>query len=110
MYSAIHPGSYVINLADLMDGFGNLLHHSSASLVICALLTGVIEPTRHVVDPILVLVVQHWFVLLKYRYARTFVAIELFLEVWFQWSIVSQWIVSHQHTRGLQMQPRINFR
>ena len=94
MYAAVvssRKAKRTIRISDFFDGAGNLLHHSSASLVICLLLTGVIHPTRHVVDPIIVLVIQHWFVLLKYVDEKAYFAIELILEVWFEWSIISQY-------------------
>ena len=91
MYGAARRTKLPLRISDFFDGAGNLLHHSSASLVICILVTGVIRPTRHVVDPIIVLVVQHWFVLLKYVHFKTYLAIELILELWFEWSIFSQY-------------------
>jgi len=41
-------------------------------------------------DPILILVAQHWFVLLKYLHDVPYIIIETILEVLFQWSVVSQ--------------------
>jgi hypothetical protein len=55
------------------------------------LLSGVIKPDRFVIDPILVMVMQHWFVLVKYLHEPSYnIVIELFLEVWFGWSMISQ--------------------
>jgi len=93
MYSALYATqSYNrwTRAVDFFDSIGTVLHHSAASLVICSLITGVARPNRHLLDPILVLVVQHWVVLLKYVNQRLYILVELVLEVWFEWSVLSQ--------------------
>lgn len=89
--------------SDLLNGAGTCLHHGSASLLICMLTTGVVTPSRPVIDSILPLVVQHWFVLVKYSSHITYVAIELLLEIYFESVVLSNfelfyeqdWIVRH---------------
>eukprot|EP00959_Pyramimonas_sp_CCMP1952_P277371 5798729-Pyramimonas_sp.AAC.2 len=86
---AVHPAKRVTHL---LDGLGTLLHHSSAAMVICMLLVGVINrPVRAVPDVILPLVMQHWFAMVKYANRWVYVGIELVLEVVFEWSVFSNW-------------------
>lgn len=75
---------------DLLNGLATVLHHSSASLIIASFLTGALVPDRYILDPIFLLVIQHWFALLKYLHDTSYVVIETILEVFFQWSVISQ--------------------
>lgn len=72
-----------------LEAIGTLLHHSAASLVICMLVTGTLSSHRSIIDPILILCMQHWFVLLKHFNENLYVFIEWILEIWFQWSVFS---------------------
>lgn len=95
MYCAFYDTSLSpkkrISLA--LDSIGYLLHHSAASLVICMALTGNIILDRYVVDILLILCIQHWFVLLARRNKMIYIVIELILEVWYQWT---HWANFHQ--------------
>ena len=53
------------------------------------LVTGTLSSHRSIFDPILVLCIQHWFVLLKHLDQNLYVFIEFVLEIWFQWSVFS---------------------
>ncbi|CAB9503476.1 expressed unknown protein [Seminavis robusta] len=95
MYSAIYSngkGAFS-RVGDFLDSAGLMLHHGSASLVISILLTGVLPPNRHAIDPILVLIIQHWFVLLEPLNQQAYIAVECLLEVCFEWIVVSQFEV-----------------
>lgn len=72
-----------------LEAIGTLLHHSAASLVICMLVTGTLSSHRSIFEPILVLCIQHWFVLLKHLHQNLYVCIEFVLDIWFQWSVFS---------------------
>lgn len=72
------------------DAIGLVWHHSSsASLVICMLVTGAARPEQSVLHPILLLCAQHSFVLLRYWYRTAYIVIVLGLEIFFQWLLFS---------------------
>lgn len=77
--------------ADLINGIGTVAHHGTSAFLICMLVTRVIgaQHTRLAFETSLVLIMQHWFVLLAYvnhhLYALTLIA----LEAWFEWAIIS---------------------
>ena len=101
--------------SDILNGVGLALHHSAASLVICMLTCGIISPSREVIETIIPLVVQHWyvqlklgtwatvilvsayisvpyrFVLIKYTNNLAYVVIELIIEVYFEWTIFASY-------------------
>lgn len=53
------------------------------------LVTGTLSAHRSIFEPILVLCMQHWFVLLKHFHESLYVSIEFVLETWFQWTVFS---------------------
>jgi len=102
IYSAIYlKGDHWSKAKYWLSGLGTILHHSSAILVISMLVNGAIKPDRFVMDPILILVVQHWFVMLKYIHEPAYIVIECILEVWFEWSLISQLEVYVYHSAWL---------
>jgi len=76
---------------ELCNGFGTLLHHGAASFIISMLVVGVFPPSRYLFNPIIILVMQHWVALLKYASLPLYSAIELILEYYFEWIILSDW-------------------
>lgn len=84
-------------ITSFLDALGTLCHHTSAAMLICFLTIGVIPADRHIVSSSLVLVMQHWFVLLQYVNKFIYSALVLTLEVWFEWVIISDL----QHIRSL---------
>lgn len=80
----------VQRIVELCNGVGTVVHHGAASLLIVMLLSGAIRPAQHIVNPILVLLMQHWFVLLKYVNTLLYTVLELALEVWFEWIVISE--------------------
>eukprot|EP00978_Attheya_sp_CCMP212_P021398 scaffold62428_cov58-Attheya_sp.AAC.1 len=93
MYSALYPSTdlhIVARLTDFLNAVGHVTHHSGASLIICGLLTGVmtVEP-RYILEPTLVCLMQHWFVLLYNVNKPLYYVLELSLEAWFEWLILS---------------------
>ena len=92
MFSALYlkERSWTERVGDWLNGVGTFIHHSAAILVIAALLTGLLPPERFVIESPLILVVQHWFVLLRYHFKPLYILIELLLEIWFEWIIFSR--------------------
>jgi hypothetical protein len=76
-------------LANFLNAVGLAVHHSASALLICMLLALVATPDRHVAGTIQFLVMQHWFVLVKYAYFPLYVVLELTLEVFFEWAVLS---------------------
>lgn len=64
---------------------GTLMHHSIASWFVCCLVTGAEHVNRDVLALTLPLVVQHWFVLLKYVHYGVYVGTILLVEAVWQW-------------------------
>lgn len=91
IYSALYEKEHSLlqRIVDMMNGIGTTVHHSSASFIIAMLVTHVLPPSRDVVQPTLPLVIQHWFVLLKYYNIWLYVVLEVIGEVWFEWSFLS---------------------
>jgi len=84
-----HAGT-IQRLSEFLNAVGTVVHHGAAALVICMLLAGVIPPSRHIYSPSLILVMQHWFVLLRYGNKVLYTVIELSLEVFFEWTVLSE--------------------
>jgi hypothetical protein len=91
MYVALHDtsNSRLGRLGNYLNSTGIVLHHSSATIPIVMLLAGVFPADRHVLGPSLVLLMQHWFVLTKYVNFLFYNTIELALEAWFEWMVLS---------------------
>jgi len=75
--------------ADLIDGIGIILHHGSSSFIISMMTVGVYPGKRCVFTPILILVMQHWVVLIAYISPAHYSAIVLVLECYFEWTVIS---------------------
>jgi len=75
--------------ADFFNGIGTACHHGAASFLVCMLLAGVIGPSRYIFNSALILVMQHWFVLLSSMSRFWYAVIELALELWFEWTVIS---------------------
>ena len=56
------------------------------TFVLCSQVSHVLPSTRDVVAVILPLLMQHWFVLLKYTHKRVYIVIEVLIEVWWEWT------------------------
>lgn len=76
-------------MCNLFNAVGTLCHHSSAALLICLMLTGLQPVTRPIIACVTPLILQHVFVLTKYINQTVYVLIELLLDVYFQWEILS---------------------
>jgi len=73
----------------IVDGIGLLLHHLSTSLTLVGIMLHLFPRDRAMTAVCVVPMMQHWFVLVKYRHLITYIAIELLLEVYFQWEVIS---------------------
>uniref|UniRef100_A0A6T7I481 Uncharacterized protein n=1 Tax=Attheya septentrionalis TaxID=420275 RepID=A0A6T7I481_9STRA len=91
MHVALYDGSIsrLARISDFLNATGTVLHHGSASLLICMLLAGVLPSDRTYVNPILILLIQHWFVLLRYVHKVSYYVVMLATEAWFQWAVIS---------------------
>ena len=91
MHLALHSvkASRMFRVADFINAVGTIAHHGAASLLMCMLLSDVVPPARQVLNPCLILVAQHWFVLLRYVSIPLYFGIVFLLEIWFEWTIFS---------------------
>lgn len=92
LYSALYNDQHthkVGRVADFLNGAGTALHHSISAFLLAAFLAGVVAPTRSIMGPISIVIMQHWFALLRYVSPNLYMAVELALEAWFEWSIFS---------------------
>ena len=74
----------------------SISHHSSSALYTAMLLTHVLTPTSEVLSVLPPLLMQHWFVLLKYNWKYVYIIIATSLEVWFEWTSFSVLEKFHQ--------------
>ena len=97
LYSSLFDKSLSrsMRLKDLLDGVGTVIHHSSAALYIAMVLLCIIPSTRATIEVVVPVLVQHWFVLLRYRFNHLYVLIETVLEVWFEMTVLSSLEAMH---------------
>lgn len=104
MYMALVGERHRIDrMGDFLNATGTITHHSASALLIVMLLVGVVPPSRYVVGPILILLMQHWFVLFRYVNNNVYIVLELILEFWFEWIVISdyQYIAALHWTASL---------
>ena len=75
--------SKAARLSHEVDAFGPSAHCS-----LCMLLVGVAKPEQSVFDSILILCIQHGFVMFQYFHKKIYIIIETVLEAWFKWSVL----------------------
>jgi len=75
--------------SDLIDGIGTILHHGAASFIISMMTVGLYPGKRCVFGPCLILIMQHWVVLVAYISPAHYTAIEIVLECYFEWTVIS---------------------
>jgi len=75
-------------LVAAINGLGTLLHHSISAWSVCCLVTGKIQLDDDFLALTLPLVVEHWFVLLKYWNKGVYVGTTLAVEFVWQWEIL----------------------
>jgi len=100
MYLALFPKtkSHMRRIIHFLNGAATIIHHGAATLIVNMLLVGVIPPSRYVTTSCQMLVLQHCFVILSYSNKALFLAIEIVLEYYFQWSIISDFAeIYHLH-------------
>jgi len=83
-------------IIDLLNGIGMVVHHSSSALYVGAVVTNLIPSSRVVLRVTMPLLMQHWFVLLRYSNKFAYTAIEILLEVWFEWTAITSLELLHQ--------------
>jgi hypothetical protein len=83
----------VVRLQYACECLGTLLHHSASTLLIVSVTTGREFLDRNLLSVTMPLVVQHWFVLLKYVDMNLYYTLELCVEaVW-------EWVMLHNLTQ-----------
>lgn len=95
--------SKVQRLVDGLNGIGTSVHHSAGAMYVAMILVQVLPSNRYTLDVTLPLVMQHWFVLLKYVNKWAYAAVMLVLEAWFEWMVFSYIEIMHRYhwTGGL---------
>jgi hypothetical protein len=90
-------------ISSFLKSVGLLTHHAAGSMIVSMLLNFVITPDRHIIGLSLILLMQHWFALVKYVSYPMYVVLILFLEFWFEWTVLSeyQFILANHWTNGL---------
>eukprot|EP00602_Paraphysomonas_sp_CaronLab_P008720 CAMPEP_0185036278 /NCGR_PEP_ID=MMETSP1103-20130426/29016_1 /TAXON_ID=36769 /ORGANISM="Paraphysomonas bandaiensis, Strain Caron Lab Isolate" /LENGTH=290 /DNA_ID=CAMNT_0027573763 /DNA_START=229 /DNA_END=1101 /DNA_ORIENTATION=- len=71
------------------NGLGLLLHHSICCIVVCNLITGRFPLNRELQVATILLVIQHWFVILRYISFTSYVVSLLGVEAVWQWQVIS---------------------
>jgi len=84
--SSRKPFSIVSNFC---NGMGLLLHHSAGAFFVSALAMGLMNLVRITLAGTVVLVVQHWFVPLKYLSHAVYNLVQLLLEGYFEFELIS---------------------
>ena len=99
----LHSGLYdknkatVLRIIDILNGVGTLIHHSAVALLIGALVTNLIPPSRAVIQVSIPVLMQHWFVLMRYSDNQfAYCVIEILLEIWFEWNAITTLEEVHQ--------------
>lgn len=99
----LHSGIYdknkasVLRITDILNGIGTLIHHSSSALYVGAVVTNLIPPSRAVIQVAIPVLMQHWFVLMRYSSNKlAFCVIEILLEIWFEWNAITTLEEVHQ--------------
>jgi uncharacterized protein YjeT (DUF2065 family) len=83
--------SRLTRIGFFINAIGLITHHAAASLCVAMALTGVITNVnaRVVFDIVAIAMMQHWFFFLRYVNKKTYVAVEIILETWFEWITLS---------------------
>ena len=81
--------SSLVRMVNLFSGVGTVIHHSAAALYVATVITGLLPPNRFVLQVTVPLMMQHWFVLLRYNYNKVYVVLVTIVEVWFEWTALT---------------------
>jgi len=76
-------------ISHMLNGLGLLLHHSAGAYFVAAIVTGLTELVRVALAGTVVLVIQHWFVPVKYYSHAMYSSIQLVLEIYFQFELIA---------------------
>ena len=81
--------SSLVRMVNLFSGVGTVIHHSAAALYVATVITGLLPPNRFVMQVTIPLMMQHWFVLLRYNYNLVYIVLVTIVEVWFEWTALT---------------------
>jgi hypothetical protein len=75
----------------IINAIGLITHHAAGGLAISMTLAGVINTVnvRAIFDITVIATMQHWFFFLRYVDKHFYVAVEIILEIWFEWVTLS---------------------
>lgn len=76
-------------VVSLIGGIGMMIHHSATSLIIVGICTHLWAVTRPITAACVLPILQHLCVLLKYHNYYIYLGVELLLEVYFQFEVLS---------------------
>jgi len=79
----------LVRVVNLFSGVGTVIHHSAAALYVATVITGLLPPNRFVLQVTVPLMMQHWFILLRYNYNLVYVVLVTIVEVWFEWTALT---------------------
>jgi len=88
-YNSFVQGKRLQGIQKAIDGLGTLLHHLSTSLTLTCVMLHLFPRSRAITAGCVVPIMQHMFALLKYWNRTAFLVIELMLEVWFEWEVLT---------------------
>ncbi len=89
----ISRGSVTLAIADLLNGIGLIVHHSTAAFIACFLAAGAETLTRPLMAAIVPVIAAHLLPMLRYVNYKVYVALTLLVELWFQfeaWSNIEK--------------------
>jgi uncharacterized protein YjeT (DUF2065 family) len=93
MYLALNDTSLrrLKRIGFFVNAIGLITHHTAGGLAISMSLPGVLNTVngRVVLDVIVIAMMQHWVFFLRYVNKNTYVALEIILEMWFEWVTLS---------------------
>ena len=93
MYCALFDTtqSNIKRICLFVEAAAAIIHHSSASLTMPMALVGIISIDRIVLDPILILCMQHLIILLTYFHKNMYILVQVLLEIWLEWTLFSNY-------------------
>eukprot|EP00466_Bigelowiella_natans_P007325 jgi/Bigna1/147299/aug1.139_g22007 len=77
----------------IFNALGTFLHHSASAYVVVGLSIRTYELTKELTSILFVLVIQHWFAILKYIHYNAYIIVEFLLDIWFHW----EWFSHFEH-------------
>jgi len=105
MYFTLHYRdlSKISRLRHFLDAVGTIVHHTASAMLVCMIISGNIRPDQSIFEPVSVLLMQHWIVLVKYINKTAYCVVATLLEVWFEWEVFSNFEKYHANHWTLEL-------